>query len=441
MTITKKALPRRTVLRGIGVSLGLPLLDSMVPALSAARATTQPLRTGFFYVANGVSIKEWHMKEAGPITELSPLLKTLEPFKDQLTEVNGCANLTAEDIGAGPHTKCHSVWLAGVKARRTQGADISLGTTIDQYAARVLGRETPLESLLLATEPSYLVGNCDNGYACTYMNTFSWKTPTTPVPMESHPRVVFERLFGDGAPVEKRLARLRFNRSILDSVSDEIASLEGTLGSGDRTALGEYLTSVREVEQRIQRAEGDGALSPVGLERPMGIPQDDDEYYRLMFDLVFLAYQADLTRVIDFQISRETSTRTYPQIGVPNGHHDVSHHSNNPDLIAQNTKINQYHLTLFASLLDRMQKAPDGDGSLLDHTMILYGGGMGEGNIHDPRDLPVVLVGGMNGRLKGGRVIKVPRLTPMMNLGLSILDKVGLDLDSIGDSTGRIAEL
>ena len=447
MFITKKALPRRTFLRGLGATVALPFLDAMVPSLSAA-AKPAP-RLGFFYVPNGVAMPqwwgngEWVAPPSGPL-EISPILRPLAAYQDQMVVVSGLSNTSAmKGIGSGPHTRAHATWLCGVTPKHTEGADVQAGITIDQCFARELGRDTPLMSLELALEPNYTVGNCDNGYSCIYVNTFSWRTATTPLPMENNPRVVFERLFGDGSSPEERSANMRNDRSILDWVSDDIVSLHKRIGAHDRTTVTEYLDSVREVERRIQLIEKQSADSPFAatMEKPIGIPESYDDHSRLMYDLQFLTYQADISRVVAFQIMRETSQRTYPEIGVPEGHHKVSHHGGDPEKIGLLSKINTKHLSLFAHLVERMHATADGDGTLLDHSMLLYGGGMGNSDLHDPRDLPTLLVGGLRGRIRGGRHIKVPLHTPMMNLGLTLLDGVGIDMETLGDSTGRISEL
>jgi hypothetical protein len=440
MTFTRKALSRRTVLRGCGAAVALPFLDAMVPALSARAAQARPVRLGFFYVPNGATMANFHPKEAGTLTELPSTLASLQPLRDQVLVVTGLANLQAEDMGGGPHSRCHTVWLSGVRPRRTEGADIQAGTTIDQFAAAKIGTDTPLASLQLALEPSYLTGNCDNGYSCVYQNTFSWRAPTRPLPMDNNPRSVFERLFGDSSNADARAARLRRDRSILDSVADELKGLQQTLGTRDRSTVDGYLESVRDVERRIQNAE----KSNISLEvpaQPMGIPETFDAHAKLMLDLVLLAYRADITRVVAFQYSQEQSLRTYPHIGVPNGHHDVSHHGNEPMKMALNGKINAYHVSLTARLAEQMRQIAEGDGTLLDHAILLHGGGMGDGDLHSPRDLPVAIVGGGGRQIKGGRHIKAKELTPMMNLGLSLLDKLDVELPSLGDSTGRLAEV
>ena len=445
MIIMRKALSRRTCLRGAGVSLALPLLDAMVPALTAASQTAAKpaMRLGFFYVPNGVTLPDWYSSGDERSVELSAILKPLEPYRNQVTVIKGLANVQADSMGlaSGPHTRGHVTWLSGVRPKHTEGADIQAGKTIDQFAADRLGEETPLTSLELALDPNYIAGNCDNGYSCVYQNTFSWRTPTTPLSMETNPRVAFERLFGDGGDPSLRRAEMRKNRSILDWVSQDMARLQRQLGLGDQRSLTGYIEAVRDVERRIQKAEQRGVDSLPVVEKPLGIPASDDEHAALMFDLQFLAYQADITRVVSFQIGREQSARTYPHIGVPNAHHEVSHHQGNVQRMALNTKINTFHVSQLTRLLEKMRATADGDGSLLDHAILLYGGGLGDGDFHNPHDLPVVLVGGGCGTLKGNRLLKAAVDTPMMNLGLSLLDKVGVELSSLGDSTGRLAGL
>ena len=446
MIVTKKALPRRTFLRGMGVTMALPLLDAMVPALSALAKTpaNAKLRLGFFYVANGVTMPHWRPRGEGPRLELSPILGPLEPIKDQVIVVSGLANSAAnvKEVSGGPHTRCQAAWLTGAAPKRTEAADIELGVSLDQFAARELGKETALPSLELAVEPNYVVGNCDNGYSCVYQNTFSWKTPTTPLPMENNPRVVFERMFGDGSSPEARRLQMRRGRSILDWVAADMNRLVRTLGPGDRAVVTEYLDAVREVEGRIQMAEQRGASSLEStVARPLGVPTSDDEHFKLMIDLLYLAYRAEITRVVTYQLSREQSQRTYPFIGVANGHHEISHHMDQPDRMELNTKINTYHVSLLARLAERMRATPDGDGTLLDHAMLLYGAGMGDGDVHSPHDLPILVAGGGCGTLKGGRHIKAVYDTPLMNLGLSMLSKAGIPAERFGDSTGTLSDL
>jgi hypothetical protein len=334
------------------------------------------------------------------------------------------------------------VWLNGVTPKWTEGADYRAGKTIDQFAADVLGRDTPLPSLELALEPNYMVGNCELGYSCVYINSTAWKSATEPLPMENNPRVVFERLFGDGANVDAQKARLKQDRSILDAVLGETSRLEQKLGSGDRQTLNQYLGAVREVEKRIQATERQRETTPLPeMDQPLGIPATFDEHAKLMMDLQLLAYQADITRVVTFQIGREQSNRTYPELGCPEGHHDQSHKGDAENLLIY-SKVNTYHAGLFARFIEKMKETPDGDGTLLDHSMMLLGGGMGDGSRHSPMDLPAVLVGGGCGQIAGGRHLVYPqRVTPMMNLGVTMLDKVNVHVDAIGDSTARLTDL
>ena len=447
MFITKLALPRRTFLRGAGVTLALPLLDSMVPALTATQRTAaNPApRLAFWQTANGIYGPDFKPRGTGTALsslEFMPIIAPLAPLKSQTIIATGLSNLAAESkqVGSGVHARAASCFLSGQAARRTEGADIELGKTLDQFAADVIGKDTQLSSLELALESSF-VGNCDQGYSCAYVNTFSWRAPTMPLPMENNPRAVFERMFGDGGSVSARLDQMKRDRSILDRVSSDLAALQKRLGPGDRAAVAGYLDAVRDVEQRIQKAEKHSATTPLPTTiQPMGIPESFPEHCDLMVDLMFLAYQADVTRVITFQTSREQGGRQFPFIGVPEAHHETSHHQGDPYKIKQNTKINAYLMQLFANLAIRMQKTPDGDGTLLDHAILLWGAGMGSGDIHSPHDMPIAVVGG-GGGLKGGRWLKYPLDTPFMNFGLSLLDRAGVHLERIGDSTGRVSDI
>ncbi len=447
MIVTKKVLPRRTVLRGIGATVALPFLDAMAPALTAtARTAANPLpRLGFVYAPNGMFLPNFHpVGGGGRGFQMSPTLKPLEPYREQMVVVSGLSNrgLVSTNEGGGVHTRAHGGWLSGVLPKRTEGADIEAGKTIDQYAADTLGADTSLRSLELTTDSNFTVGNCENGYSCTYQNSTSWRTATTPLPHERDPRVVFQRLFGDGGSVEARLAQMQTDRSILDSVTESIGRLERRLGLRDRTSVQDYLDAVREIEQRIQRAEQSNATTPLPtVEQPSGVPDDYDEHVSLLFEMLVLAYQADVTRVSCTQMARELSGRTYPNIGVPEAHHSVSHHQLDPHNIEQYTKINTHQMSLFAGMVERMHNTPDGDGTLLDHSILLYGTGMGDGDHHTPYNLPVTLVGGGCGQLAGGRHMVYELDTPFMNLGVTLLDKVGAHVDSVSDSTGRLAEL
>ena len=447
MIITKKALPRRTILRGLGATIALPFLDAMAPALTAtARSAANPVpRLGFFYVPNGMFLPNFHPKgPGGKNFELSPTLTPLEPFRDQLVVLSGLSNrgVVSPNEGGGVHTRAHGGWLSGVLPKRTEGADLLAGKTIDQYAADKLGAETSLRSLELTTDTNFRVGNCENGYSCAYVNSTSWLTSTTPLPHERDPRVVFQRMFGDGGSIEARLAQMKTDQSILDSVTDSIGRLEKRLGLRDRTTVEEFLDTVRGIEQRIQRTEQNAALAPLpDLDQPAGVPDEYEDHVTLLHDLLVLAYQADVTRVSCMQMSRELSGRSYPEIGVPEGHHTVSHHQLDPHNMEQYTKINTYHMTLFARLLEKLRATPDGDGTLLDHSIMLWGAAMGDGDHHTPYDLPITLVGGGCGTLEGNRHLKYEMHTPFMNMGLSLLDKLDVHLDTLSDSTGRLTEL
>ena len=444
MIVTQKSLSRRTVLRGLGATVALPLLDAMVPALSAAaRSVTAPVpRLAFFYVPNGMLPRNFHPRgNGGSDFDLTPVLGPLASHRDRMTVVTGLSNsgVVSPNEGGGVHTRAHGGWLNGILPKRTEGADIRAGKTIDQYAADKLGADTALRSLELTTESNYQVGNCENGYSCAYRNSTSWLTPTTPLPHERDPRVVFQRLFGDGGSVEARLAQMKTDRSILDSVTDSIHRLERKVGVQDRAAVDEYLQSIRAIERRIQRTEETNTTTPLpAVDQPAGVPDDYEEHVGLLQDMLVLAFQADITRVSCMQMARETSGRTYPNIGVPEAHHTVSHHQQDPHNIAQYTKISQYQMSLFAKLVDKMRDTPDGDGTLLDQAILLQGAGMGDGDQHTPYNLPITLMGGGCGQLAGNRHLVYEMHTPFMNLGLTLLEKVGVKVDSISDSTGPL---
>jgi hypothetical protein len=443
MTITKISLPRRTFLRGMGAAVALPLLDAMVPAMSAiAQTAAKPARRlGFVYIPMGMNPVPWTPAGDGRLAALSPSLAALTPYLDHLTVVS---NLEVKNsaVAGGNHATAGSAFLSCARAKRTEGSDFELGITIDQVAAREVGRDTPIPSLELSTDLIAQVGNCDNGFACVYQNNLSWSSATTPLPSEADPRLLFERLFGDGGTADARRAEMRRNASILDWVLDDMARLQAKLGAGDRTKVGEYLDSVREVERRIQKAEQQAAESPLpALARPTSVPADWEDHVKLMFDLQVLALQADMTRIITFQLAREGSTRTYPQIGVPEPHHPVSHHTNDPEKLAKLAKINAYHVHLFGYLLDKLQATPDGDGTLLDHATYVLGSGMGNPDIHDHRNLPIVVARGGIGGIKGGYHVKYPEQTPLANLHLTLLDSLGVHLDRFVDSTGRAGQI
>ena len=444
MIITKMALPRRSFLRGMGATLALPFLDAMVPALSAAAPGGRRVtRLGFVYAPNGTYLPNFHPATTGKGYEMTPVLQALEPFRNDMVVLSGLSNKGAEtqSEGGGVHTRVHTAWLSGVRPKKTEGADIEAGTSIDQMAAAKISADTPLRSLQLSLDHENIVGSCENGYSCVYQHTYSWSAPTTPVPMESNPRAVFERLFGEGGSPKEQAARLERDRSVLDLAMADMARLQKRLGVRDRVMVDEYLDSVRDVEQRIQRAERQSKVSPMPIaDPPVGVPDSFDDHAKLMFDLELLAFQSDVTRVVAFQVSRELNGRPYPWIGVPEGHHAVSHHQMDPVKIAQGAKINAYHVSLFARFVERMKNTPDGDGSLLDHTLLLYGTGMGDSDHHTPVDLPAVVVGG-GGAIAGGRHIRYPMHTPFTNLGLTLLHKVGVERERVADSTGLLTDL
>jgi hypothetical protein len=424
------------------------MLESMVPAQTPlARTAANPqIRLGLCFMPHGAVMTHWTPAEEGAL-KLSPILAPLEPHKDRVVVVSNLAHAMAGPQGpgdnGGDHTRCPAVFLNGVHPKRTDGADIRAGETIDQMAAKKIGQQTLLPSLELATEDySGLVGSCDVGFSCTYMNTISWRTPTSPMPMEINPRVVFDRMFGDGATPEERLRRIESQRSILDAVTGQIRRLQGGLGPNDRNRVAEYLDTVREIERRIQLSEKQTGNSNLAVPAtPSGIPDDHEDHTKLMFDLMALAFQADITRISTFMMAREVSYRTFPKLGISEAFHPASHHQNNPARLETLARINTFHVTLLAHFLERLKTTPDGDGSLLDHSLVLYGGAMSNSNIHNHSPLPVLVAGGAAGRMKGGRHIKYPENTPMSNLLMTILDKAGIPQESVGDSTGFLTEV
>ena len=443
MIVTKKALSRRTFLRGAGAAIALPLLDAMIPALTATDRTPaapQRLRRlGYVYMPMGCDHTRWTPPGGERLDELSFILTPLRPIKEHVSVLS---NMQLRNAYPGTHATSNSSFLSAARARLTESSDYYLGTTADQVAARAIGREAQLPSLELSMDLMSLAGQCDNGYACVYHNCLSWSSPTTPLPSEAHPRTVFERLFGTGATAEERQAALRQRASLLDSVMEEFTQLNNQLGPADRERLAQYLDTVREVERRIQRAESVAREHRLpDLERPVGVPESYTDHARLMFDLQVLAFQGDITRVITFQLARETSNRTYPEIGVRDPHHPLSHHGNDPAKVEKVAKINRFHVSLFTEFLTKLRDTREGDGTLLDHSLLLYGSGMGNPNVHDHDNLPILVAGGAAGRMRGGRHIRFARPTPLANLHLTLLDKVGVELDSFGDSRGQVEEL
>ena len=448
MIITKMALPRRTFLRGAGVALGLPLLDAMLPALSAmaAQSAARAHRIGFIYMPNGVAknstIDYWTPRTEGKDFGLSQILTPLEPFRDRMVVVSGLDQNQAEagnDGASGDHTRGTSSWLTGVYPKRTEGADVRNAISADQIAASVLGKDTALPSLELAIDLNFLAGQCENSYSCVYLNTLAWRSPTTPLPTENNPRIVFERLFGDGGDPERRAAQARQNQSILDSVLEDLRRLERRLGPGDRSKMADYVDAVREVERRIENAESRAGADLPTLDRPKGIPERFDEHVQLMYELQWLAFRADLTRVVTFMLGRDLNFRTYPEIGVTEGHHGLSHHQDRPEQIAKYAKVGVYQAQLFAGFLQKLRSTPEGDGTMLDHSLFLYGAGLSNPNTHAHIDLPLLVVAGRDSRIEGNRHLTFRGQTPMTNLLLSLLDKVGAHTGTLGDSNGSIA--
>jgi hypothetical protein len=446
MIVTRKAISRRTVLRGMGTVVALPLLDAMIPALTAqvntpARAVR---RLGVVYHPNGVIYENWLPKGVGRDFALSRTLAPLEPFRNQLTVVTGLSSHQAEALGdgGGDHSRASGTYLTGVHVKKSDSI-VENGISMDQIAAKALEKETQLSSLQLTADDNSLVGACDVGYSCAYSSTLSWRTPTLPLMAENNPRVVFERLFGssDSTDAGVRAARLRQDRSILDSVASRVRQLQQALGPTDNTKLSDYLESLRDTERRIQKAEEQRAKQGPEVDRPSGVPEGFEPHVQLLYDLQLLAYQSDLTRVITFMYGREQTGRPYPQIGIPEPHHPLTHHQNDAAKMEKCTKIQLYHVTLFASYLEKLRATPDGDGSLLDHVMLLYGGGISNSDRHTHGPLPTLLVGGGSGTLRGGRHLVYREDTPLTNLQLTLLNRLGVAAETLGDSTGQFTEL
>jgi len=444
--IRKMHLSRRHLLRGLGAALALPVLDSMVPALSALAGTAAaPIkRLGVFYVPNGMSMPYWFPKTEGPLTAMPPTLKSLEAFRDRVLLCGGLADEPANRVrGGGDHARSAGTFLTGVPFKLTSGADVFGSISMDQIAAKEFAKETQLGSLELGIESNAMLGSCDGGASCAYTNTIAWSNETTPLPIENDPRAVFERLFGTSGSTDRgaRLARIQQDRSILDFVNEQISGLQRQIGPTDKIRVTEYLDSVRDVERRIQMAEQQNSRELPVVEQPIGIPSDYAEHARLMMDMLALAYQTDLTRISTFMLAKEVSGRSYPEIGVADSHHPVSHHQDEPAKLERLHKINEYHFRQFAYLVDKLSKLPEGDGTMLDHTLFLYGTGISDSNTHFHDDLPIALVGGKAAGIRGGRYIRYPKGTPLTNLHVTILGNMGVAVDKIGDSTGKVDRL
>lgn len=436
-----KRLSRRTFLRGAGGAIALPLLDAMIPAISAAEKARAPRRLAFVYVPNGIDMPNWTPSTEGADFELPCIMESLAPYRRDLRVLSGLTLNNGRALGDGPgdHARAAASFLTAAHPKKTDGADIWVGVSADQVAAQKAGSATRFASIELGLEDWRLSGNCDSGYSCAYVNSISWRTPTSPLPPEINPRLVFERLFGaDSGDPSTRARRRRYNKSILDFVLEDSRRLQGTLGPTDQRKIDEYLTAVREIETRIEAAERSNREFMPSIEKPAGIPLDYGQHARLMFDLLAVSFQADLTRVATFMLAREGSTRPYREIGVSEAHHPLTHHRNDPEMIAKICKINTYHMEQFAWFIGRLKAISDGDGSLLDHSTIVYGSGLSDGNRHDHADLPVLLAGG--GGLRTGQHIRYPKETPMANLYMTLLEWMGAPVDGFGDGDGKLDE-
>jgi Protein of unknown function (DUF1552) len=446
MIVTRKHLSRRTLLRGMGAALSLPLLDSMTPAFAGPAATKAPTRLLFEYIPSGATMADWIPSTEGPDYAITRILKPIEAFRSDFSVLSGLDNHQGEALGdgAGDHARAGAAYLTGVHCKKTGGTDIHCGISVDQIAANAVGSATRFPSLELGGDDTRTVGACDSGYSCAYQNTLSWRTPTSPIPPETNPRAVFERLFGAddfSLTPEERARRAAERNSILDLVSDETKRLQGNLGQADRRKIDEYLFAVREIEKQIQKAENENAQLTPSIDKPAGVPVLFADYLKIMFDLQVAALQTDMTRVITFMYGREASQRTYGEIGIPDPHHPLTHHQGKKDWIEKVTRINVYHVQNFAYLLNKLKTTQDGDGTLLDHVALVYGGGISEGNTHSKVNIPTLVAGRANGRLKPGQHVAYAKGTPVTNLFLTLLDTMDVRPESIGDSTGKLEHL
>jgi uncharacterized protein DUF1552 len=441
MMVFRKSIPRRTFLRGAGTALALPLLDAMFPAFAspAQSASGRATRLSFFTVPNGIIMDKWTPVQIGSY-EITPVLERLAPFRDRMLVVSGLANNEARKLEfeiAGDHPRACSAYLTATHPKMTSGADIQCGVSVDQIAARELGKQTQLPSLEIGLETP-MVGACESAYSCVYYNTIVWKSATTPLPMENRPRAVFERLVGDSTDPAERTARLKENRSILDLVADDLRRLMRSIGEGDRLKLDQYSEAVRSVEQQIQIAEQQSSRELPEMEKPIGVPEKFSDYAKLMLDLQVLAFQGDMTRVSTFMLGHEMGGRAYPELGFGDQHHSLTHHQGDAAKIAKCLEINIFHAGLYRYFLERLQSVPDGDGSLLDHSLLMYGSSLSDGNMHLYKDLPLVLVGSGATGIRGGRHVRYPENTPIANLYIALLEKLGIHVDSFGDSSGKL---
>ncbi len=440
MIVTGKHLSRRTLLRGLGTTIALPFLDAMSPAYAATQNTTSPTRLAFVYVPNGIIMNDWTPVDEGKIFDLPRILRPLEPLRDDFLVLSGLRQENGFPLGDGPgdHARAASTFLTGVHPKKTYGADIHVGVSVDQVAAQHIGQSTRFKSIELGLDDGRVSGNCDSGYSCAYSNSISWRTPSTPMPPEVNPRAAFERLFGaEPETPEVRAKRQRYEKSILDFVLDDTQQLTRQLGPADRRKMDEYLSAVREIERRIQIAEQDPHQIIPPIDKPYAVPAAFQDYAHLMFDMMWIAFQTDLTRVSTFMIGREGSDRTYREIGIPDPHHPLTHHRGNPEWIEKITRINTYHIDQLAYFLQKLKTSPDGDGTLLDHTLVVYGSGLSDGNKHDHADLPLLVAGGRMGQ---GH-LRYSKETPMNNLHLTLLDRLGVKIESLGDSQGELDNL
>ena len=436
--IFKKSLPRRTFLRGAGAAIALPFLESMMPAMTPLAQTSakSPLRFGGVYLPNGCVMDYWMPKTTDGTLEITPVLKPLEPFRNQMTVIGNLSRAGGKN--STDHAVSSAGWLTGALAKQTEAEDIRVGVGFDQLLARQIGQDTPFPSLEFATEDfSGYVGGCVPGYSCAYMNTIAWASETEGLPMEINPRAAFERMFGRAGTPARRETRRNEDRSILDSITQEARGLRARVGTTDRVRLDGYLEKIREIERRIQNAEAHNASEVKTLDAPLGIPEAFDEHMALMFDLLLVAWQSDMTRVFTFMTGREASQRTYPALGFKETHHDISHHGGQAEKKQQHTRINTYFALLFASFLEKLRNSPEGDGSILDHSLIAFGAGMSDGQAHNSYPLPLAMIGGAGGRVKGNRFLVAPEWTSIASLWLGVSSMYGLSLEKFGESTGR----